>query len=82
MSSTLQAVSFFYTIVSIVVAPTFYFVAWDFAFYNPKRRRLVAALTLFAPITVALLPLASVAALAFLLCRGIAKLIGIVAGEE
>jgi hypothetical protein len=82
MSSTLQAVSFFYTIVSIVFAPTFYFIAWDFAFYNPKRRRLVAALTLFAPVTIALLPFITAVALLYALCRGIAKLIGIVAGEE
>jgi uncharacterized membrane protein len=72
-----------YITVNVFLSPLFYFMMWDF--YAPKSRsyrRLAAALTLCSPVVVAALPFAAAAYCLFLLCRGIAKLIGIVAGEE
>ena len=72
-----------YLIVNTFLSPLFYFMMWDFyARKSQGYRRLAAALTLCAPVVVVLLPFAAAAYCLFLLCRGIAKLIGIVAGEE
>jgi uncharacterized membrane protein YccC len=69
-----------HVVLCIVLTPAFYLFAWDF--YGNRYRRVVAGLTLFAPIVIPLLPFITAAALLYTLCRGIAKLIGIVAGEE
>lgn len=67
------------------LAPMFFFFAWNAMLsehYTHTQRRVLAVLTLFAPVTAWFVPLAAAVYGLFLLCRGIAKLIGIVAGEE
>jgi len=71
-----------HVVLCIVLTPVFYLFAWDFYGKQRKYRRIVAGLTLFAPAVIPLLPFAAAAYCLFLLCRGTAKLIGIVAGEE
>ena len=73
---------FFYSILCGALALGFYLFTWDFYGKQRRYRRIVAGLTLFAPVVIPLLPFITAAALLYTLCRGIAKLIGIVAGEE
>ena len=72
-----------YLIINTFLSPLFYLMLWDvYARKSRNSRRLAAALTLCLPVVVAALPFAAISYCLFLLCRGIAKLIGIVAGEE
>jgi hypothetical protein len=72
-----------YLVFVLSLAPLFFVFAWcESENYTYNQRRVLAALTLFAPVTAWFVPFAAAAYCLFLLCRGIAKLIGIVAGEE
>lgn len=80
MSDSLMVI---YLAFVLSLAPMFFLFAWDESeHYTHTQRRVLAALTLFAPVTAWFVPLAAAVYGLFLLCRGIAKLIGIVAGEE